>query len=277
MLKESGRKTIGRLAFLLCMLASPLHAMDEQPTKEQRSTISVSGSAQVNVAPDQMVISGSIESREKTLPDASAANAKIVKSMRAAMKAMEISPNDISTERITISAIKDSPNRRSSKAKQQIVQTRAPLQANNPFGEEDANDRNQLKKPVGFSVVRHFVITISDLNSYEKIYTALVESGVTEVDNVLLKTTELRKHRDLARLAAVKAAREKATAMAGVLNANLAGVKSIQETGNSFHNPFQNITVAFGRDEIAPAGTMKVSAAVDIEFYLGDADFTTGK
>jgi len=278
MLKVLGLRTHVLSCCLLFLLSAPIGAIADEPAKAERSTISVSGSAEINVAPDQMIVRGSIESREKTINEASAANAKLVESMRAALKAMEISQNDISTERISIEAITESPNRWSSKAKLQTVQSNAPNpNSNNPFGDSDTGDTNKLRKPVGYSVTRHFEITISDLKSYEKLYTALVESGVTRVDQGILRTTELRKYRDQARLEAMKAAREKATAMAGVLDANLAGVKSIRESSSHSSDPFQNPFFGSAPDANSPAGMMKVSAAVSVDFYLGNTEFAEGK
>jgi len=100
---------------------------------------------------------------------------------------------------------------------------------------------------------------------------------VTQVNPATLKTTELRKYRDQGRVAAVKAAREKATAMAEVLGANLAGVKSIRESSsNNFSRTFQNVAISRSV-ETAPAGTMSVSASVTVEFYLGNTEFSAGK
>jgi len=278
MLKVLGLRTHVLSCCLLFLLSAPIGAIADEPAKAERSTISVSGSAEINVAPDKMIVRGSIESREKTINEASAANAKLVESMRAALKAMEISQNDISTERISIEAINESPNRWSSKAKLQTVQSNAPNpNSNNPFGDSDTGDTNKLRKPVGYSVTRHFEITISDLKSYEKLYTALVESGVTRVDQGILRTTELRKYRDQARLEAMKAAREKATAMAGVLDANLAGVKSIRESSSHSSDPFHPPFFGSAPDANSPAGMMKVSAAVSVDFYLGNTEFAEGK
>jgi len=231
-------------------------------------------------APDQMVVSGSIETREKTVAEASAANAELVKRMRAAIKALEIPDNNVSSERIAITAIKESSNQWRSKAIQSVRPANPPALQNNsdnPFGNSGESDANKLRKPVGFSVVRYFEITISDLRSYEMIYKALVKSGVTQVNPATLRTTELRKYRDQARLEAVKAAREKAVAMAGVLDANLAGVKSIRESNEGFGSPFQNVRVGFSDAEPAPAGTMSVSATVDVQFFLGNTEFSADK
>jgi len=183
MLNLLGYKTHWLSTCLCCLLPALIGAIAEQPAETERSTIAVSGSAEINVAPDQMIVRGSIESREKTIKEASAANAKLVESMRAALKAMEISPKDISTERISIEAITDSPNRWSSKAQLLTVQSNAPAAgSSNPFGGGGTGDTNSLKKPVGYSVTRYFEITMSDPKSYEKLYTRLVESGVTRVD-----------------------------------------------------------------------------------------------
>jgi len=110
MLNVFGRTSLRLLTLLSFTMLVPLQALADEPSADaDRPTISVSGGAEIIVSPDQMVVSGSIESREKTVAAASAANAELVKSMRAAIKALEIPEKDVSTERISIRAIHESP------------------------------------------------------------------------------------------------------------------------------------------------------------------------
>ena len=131
-------------------------------------------------------------------------------------------------------------------------------------------------KPIGYTARRQFSVTISDLKDFESIYRGLLKQGVNDVGGIQFRTTELRKHRDAARLKAINAAKEKATALANELGATLAAVQTITESNHSpFSNYAQNSIMSAesrgGGSSIA-AGEMEVKATVQVVFKLGDTE-----
>jgi uncharacterized protein YggE len=69
----------------------------------------------------------------------------------------------------------------------------------------------------GYTVTKSIMVTLHDLTKLETLIASLLQSGITNIRDYSLRTTEFRKYRDEARLLALKAAREKAEAAANAL------------------------------------------------------------
>jgi uncharacterized protein YggE len=135
-------------------------------------------------------------------------------------------------------------------------------------------DLFKQSQPIGYQASREFQVTLVDLNKFEQIYAGMIKNGVNSVNGVFFTTSQLREHRDAARIQAVRAAREKATAMAKELDAKLLSVKSIQEAAEprGMNYMMQNSLVVTPQDDgvervLAP-GQIEVTANVNVEFYL---------
>ena len=190
-------------------------------------TISVTGQAEIKVKPDQAVFSFSIQGREKTLDESVATNDQAITKVMQFLKTSGVEDKDVRTEVVQIQPIYRSPAL-GKMVPQGWRRGNAPNQPNlNP--NPPATDEDQLK-PIGYEARRGISVTVNDLANLEKIYTGLLKNGVNQIGGISFQTTELRKFRDEARLKAVKAAREKAEAMAGELGATLAGVQQISES-----------------------------------------------
>lgn len=264
---------ISLFVILTNLVVFPVCAQDQKPF------VSVSGSAEVRVAPDQVVLTAAVESRSAALAEASAENEQKIKQLMEYLKTSGVAAANVHTEFINIQPIfpqKEYPPY----GKQQIeLQTNAPAEMPRP----DDGGLEKSIQPIGYQVRRQFRIRITDLKTFETIYKGLIESGVNKIDGFQFESSELRKYRDEARLKAVKAAREKADAMAGELGATLAGVRSIQESDDRFRAPaFQNSMSAPSFDgaddgESFAAGLISIHAQVNVEFELGNTKFDEKK
>jgi uncharacterized protein YggE len=248
--------------------------------EEPEPTITVSGSAEVRVVPDQAVITAAVETRAKEVATACKENEASIRNIIKFLKSSGVEDKHISTRYISIEPIM----RRRPYSGKAALQAQAnddpfaaaPNDSENPFGSDSAE---QLEVPVGYLARRQFAITITDLDKFEEIYCGLVAHGVNRVDGTEFRTSKLREHRDEARLKAVRAAKEKAEAMAGELGAELASVKSIQEMAgvynsslamqNSVSNPFGGYE---GGSEEQAVGQITITAAVNVVFYLEDTE-----
>lgn len=246
---------------------------------DTRPKISVSGTAKIQVKPDQAVFTFSIQSRENKVGEAVEDNDTKVKSVIEFLKASQVDAKDISTQVISIRPIFEQDKslwRGKSFASPQIPAANAPNFSALP----PANDKKSKIKPIGYTVSRQLEITIAKLDSFETIYRGLIERGVNDVSGISFRTTELRKHRDAARLKATQAAREKAEAMAGQLGAKLASVHSINERSHpGWRSQLQNTVSAFAADagpaDSIASGLIEISATVDTVFILRDTDLGT--
>ncbi len=244
------------LAALATICGGSGRALADQPLP----TITVTGTAEVRVVPDQCVLTFSIDSRARELDAAVAENDEKIHAVVEFLKSRDISSRDIRSDILNIRPIyKQMPP-----VKAQVVQQGA-------GGGDDLED-SQIK-PVGYVAQRGLTVTIRDLDVFESVYRGLIERGVNVVNGVNFQTSELRKHRDEARLQAVRAAREKAEAMARELGATLAAVQTISESGNVgyLRRTMSNASIIAGEEAIG-SGEIEISESVQVVFVLGSVE-----
>jgi uncharacterized protein YggE len=166
---------------LLSHFTLPALAQDTSPRPR---LISVTGTAEVNVAPDEVVLSLGVESRDKDLALAKAQHDHRVKKLLA-------EAHDAGVEG-------------------KYIQT-SMLQMRPDYSDE------KVPRFLAYQVSQTIQVTLKDLSKYERMITKLLEAGVNRIDSVEFLVAEPRKYRDEARAKAIKAAREKAVAMAAEL------------------------------------------------------------
>jgi uncharacterized protein YggE len=116
------------------------------------------------------------------------------------------------------------------------------------------------------------------LSKYERLISKLLESGVNRVDSIEFLVAEPRKYKDEARAKAVKAAREKAVAMAAELGQTIGKPWDISEDGFNglfaqTRNSVQANSYAYDRSPsteestVAP-GEVSIRASVRVSFQL---------
>jgi len=129
-------------------------------------------------------------------------------------------------------------------------------------------------------------LRVSDLSKFETIISEALQSGVTNITNVQFVTTDMRKYQDQARDLAVRAAREKATAVAGALGQKVGKPLTISVDGKmsylgasgrqqfGYAAAAQNVTAIGGMvigsnfESTVSLGTTKVTAQVGVVFEL---------
>ena len=260
--------TANLLAGCLLLLASIVQADEPQPT------ISVNGSAEIRVMPDEVVILAAVESRAKTLAAAAAENDAKIAQVLEFLKTAGVGSENIHTEFIGIEPIMNELDQH--KLQIHNLQNARPLADSDIFKELE-----ELLQPLGYDVRRRFRIRITDLAKFENVYRGLIERGINQVDGIQFNSSERRKYRDQARVNAVRAAKEKATLMAAELGATINAVKTIGETrygAESAANLTQNYSIvvpaniAWDDDGSFAAGQIHITASVDVVFYLGNAN-----
>ena len=169
-------------------------------------TISVSGDAEIKVVPDEAVITLGVETLDKELAKSKKDNDDRMKRIIASAKDNGVEDKRIATDQVSIE----------------------------PKYEYE-NNKNVFK---GYEVRRTVAITIKDLPKFDAVLSAVLEAGAYFVQEVRFATTELRKHRDHARSLAVKAALEKAQAIALDLNQKVGRPRSITEGSNGWWSSY---------------------------------------
>ena len=244
------------LALGLVLLASCAeqgsHPISVTTSPEPRA-VTVTGEAEVRVVPDEVRVTAGVETTDSVLLNAKNRNEETVKRVRVAAAAAGVDNKNIQTEYIDIE-----PRYR------------------------DSYDRKEV---TNYVVRRSMVVTVRELSKFESILAAVVEAGSNYILGIEFRTTELRKYRDQARLLAVKAAREKATALASELGQQIDRPHVIEEQQDNWFSPFrswwggsyagsQNVIQNAGpsssgsaREALAP-GQISVSARIKVSFEL---------
>ncbi|OPX42891.1 26 kDa periplasmic immunogenic protein precursor [Ruminiclostridium hungatei] len=229
--------------------------------REEAGTISVTGTADVMVMPDEAVFSLAVETTNLEISKAKSENDTRIKKIKAITNELKIESKYVVTDYINV----------------------------NPKYTYSNNGESIFK---GYTVHRGLVITLKDLAKFEELLTSLLEAGANYIQNVQFKTTQLRKYKDEARTLAIRAAKEKASAMAKELGQTVGKASLIQEVqedaisyyspwssayssanwaANSISNATSNVQMPAAQgssdDDFSP-GQIKVSARVSVTFNL---------
>ena len=216
--------------------------------------ITVTGEAVVKVVPDEVVLSLGVESSDKQLRLARSLNDARVEQVLAAAQKLGIAAKDIQTDHISI--------------------------------EPRYRDSYEQRDFVGYFVRQAIVITLKDVTQFEDLLTDVLDAGANYVHGIQFRTTELRKYKDEARALAIKAAREKAVALAQELDQNVGKPYAIREDQEGWWSGYnsgwgsasglgmtQNVVQNAGNigaemeGTLAP-GQISVTASVTVSFEL---------
>ena len=196
-------------------------------------TIQVSGNAEVKIAPDLVDINFGVKVVSKDLIPAEEDMKKRVAAVIDCLKKQGIGDKDIQTDYISI--------------------------------RPDYDENTAKTKLNRYELNRTIHCTLRDIGKFDAVLTAALQAGATNVSDMEFRTSELRKHRDAARLSALRAAREKAELMAKELDGwrfqNNPGAQAISR------NSIDSLLGGQAEGSFA-AGQIGISAGVTVSFAL---------
>lgn len=134
----------------------------------------------------------------------------------------------------------------------------------------------QKKVRISYFVAEQtLTVTVRDLAKLDALLESLIRAGGNQINSIRYETSDLRKYRDQARDLAVKAAREKAQALAAALGQQIGKAQSIEEVPEAEYFGGQANVFAYAsygslaRSKPATApGQNTVSASVIVSFDL---------
>ena len=251
-MKQSNPMKQTAIHFLTLVLIWAGHASGQaQAPVGGPPAIQVSGNAEVKVAPDLVDINFGVEVVSKDLLAAQEYMKKRVAAVIDCLKKQGIEDKDIQTDYISI--------------------------------KPDYGENTTKTTPNRYELNRAVRCTLRDTGKFDAVLTAAFQAGATGVDDMEFRTSELRKHRDAARLSALRAAREKAELMAKELGMKVGRALQVTEEryGDGGGWRFQNNPngQAISRNSIDSqlggqaegsfaAGQIGISAAVTVSFAL---------
>jgi uncharacterized protein YggE len=242
------------LAMLVCFgfVAQTLAQVAEQAPKP---SISVSGTAEIRVAPDEVNMRLAVETRDPKLDEAVKQNDVKTAAVLKFLKEAGVLDKDVQTDYVEI----------------------------NP---QYHDRREQQLVPEYYQVRRSLGVRVRKVAQFDQVMAGVLRSGVNYVLGIDFRTNELRKHRDAARQQAIRAAKEKAIALAEELGVKVGKAQSINEqTGGGWwgtyggrYNPYgnvmsQNVSQAApgggdGGEGNLAVGMISVTATVNVTFAL---------
>lgn len=246
---------------LLCTLFLGICTMSNLIAQEteRQATITVTGSAEIRVPPDEVVLSLEVQKLHKDITTAKKQNDETVAKILDLTRRFGILPQNVQTNYIAV----DMQYETASEYGRKIF------------------DADGLEKRVfrGYLVSKTVVVRLTEIVRFEEFFSDVLKTGLSEVKNVRFETSKLRENRDKAREQAMKAAKEKATAMAGTIGQSIGKAINIVE-GNSNYGGFSpqqnvmNFSVAgsgasnFEGSETFAPGAISVNAHVTVTFLL---------
>lgn len=124
-----------------------------------------------------------------------------------------------------------------------------------------------------FSSSQSIAVKIENIENYETILAGLMEAGVNQLNGVEFRSSEIKKYKAQARIAAIKNAKAKAEAYAGALGQEIGKAIVISDISNPVHRltsvAFKTMDAAESAspNHIAP-GQLTVSENVTVTFNL---------
>lgn len=241
------------LSFVIVLLAAAVVSVSAQAVDVSKlPTVDVTGVSEIFVVPDEVTFSLKVAKTDKQLEKAKSDNDQIIRRVLEVAREFKIDPKDVKTDFITV--------------KEAYERQRIP--------NSDDEFRNVF---VGYTVSKTAVVKLKDLSRFEEFFSKVVGIGVTDISGVTFASSQLRKHKDEARAMAMRAAREKATALAAVIGQSVGKAVSIKEENvDGFRSPYANTSsnsfVVDGSEvdseDTFSVGTISVKAQVEVSFLL---------
>ena len=189
------RKALLTLAMIL--LSAPASA---QTPADFPPAISVTGEAQISVAPDIAFVDAGVATDAKTAREASEANNNAMTKVFAALKAANIDARDIQTSRLSLQP-------------------------------QYAPNRSGPSPVVGYRASNRVTVRIHDVSKVAGVIDTLVAAGANEIGGINFTVSQASKLLDEAREKAVADARRKAEIYARAAGVTLGAPLSISEGG----------------------------------------------
>jgi uncharacterized protein YggE len=233
------KKALKRVVFALVLImifAAPLWAVDKLGPR----LITVTGEAEVQVAPNQAMLTLGVETLDKDLGIAKRENDERVKRVLDLAKKYGVAPGHVRVEHISI--------------------------------EPRYYDGETREDFIGYRVRKTIVLTVRNLSKFDDLLNSALEAGANYVYGVQFRTTKLRQYRNQARALALKAAKEKAKNMAKELGQKAGRPYTIVEERyekGMAPNVIQGAgDSSEGADKSIALGQISVNARVRVSFEL---------
>ncbi|TDO73441.1 hypothetical protein EV143_10531 [Flavobacterium chryseum] len=210
-----------------------------QETK-QIPQINVNGEGKVKVAPDQVCISATVETKGNNAKDVKKQNDEKMDAVLKFIKKMNIPAADFRTKQVAL----------------------------NPQYDYE-------KKKTSYNAVQTVEVILKDLSKYDELMEGLVQQGINRIDKVSFETSKLAQIETQARKLAIKDAKLKAEDYVSVLGQKVGKAYTISDNTQVYHPQPMYAMKSMSMDSNAEStnetlaiGEIEVTANVSVSFVL---------
>ena len=226
---------------VLLILGILFVTMSNAQENKQVPMINVSGEGKVKIAPDQALISISIETKGTKAAEVKQENDKKMDAILKFIKKSNIAPEDFQTQRISLN-----PN------------------------------YDYEKKKYNYIATQSVQILLKDLSKYDTLMEGLVNEGINRIDNVEFKSSKMLQLQSDARKLAIKEAKAKAEDFVSVLGQKVGKAIVISDNSQSYipqPRMYAMKSMSMDKAESAPRetlaiGEIEIIANVSVSFVL---------
>jgi len=232
-------RSFGLVVALVLSLAGLACAEDTPLAKVVR----VTGTSEVKVVPDRAVIQVGVETQDRSASVAKHAEDAIARRILSALQREGIDDKDVQTTFLSL--------------------------------QPQSTTRKGVRISY-FVASQTMTVTVKDLPKLDALLESLIKAGGNRIDSIAYETSDLKKYRDQARDLAVRAAREKAKALALALGQDIGKAHAIEEVADFSTIGFlANLSAGVANEgnfdksrSTTAAGQNRISATVVVSFDL---------
>ncbi|HSI90943.1 MAG TPA: SIMPL domain-containing protein [Adhaeribacter sp.] len=234
-------KTLSILPALLLFGLTAFAQIQPAPAASLPPLVSVSGTGEVKVQPDEIMLNLAVDVRGKTLEEARKQNDEKVASILNYLKKYGVEAKNVQTAFMNLH----------------------PVYNRGEYGQTD---------PDYYAAQKTVSVLVKKVDKFDELLSGIYKAGANRVDGIEFRTSQLQKHRDEARKLAVLAAKEKAVLLTSQLGAKVGRVYAISENTGGNYLPYRGgMSEAASMDASGPTiagGQITISATVDASFII---------
>jgi uncharacterized protein YggE len=207
---------------------------------KQVPLINVNGEGKVQVAPDQVCISASVETKGNNAKDVKKQNDEKMDAVLKFIKKMNIPTADFKTKQVAL----------------------------NPQYDYE-------KKKTSYNATQTVEIIVKDLSKYDELMEGLVQQGINRIDRVSFESSKLAQYQSEARKLAMKDAKVKAEEYVSVLGQKVGKAFTISDNSQIYTpRPMyaamksMEMDAAGASNETLAIGEIEITANVSVSFVL---------
>src|SRR6478609_4653223 len=184
------------ILFFFCLFTVLTYSQEIKPIPQ----VSVTGEGKIKVAPDQVTILATVETKGTNAKDVKKQNDEQMEAVLKFVKKMDLAPADYKTKRVSL----------------------------NPQYDYE-------KKKRTYNATQTIEILLRDLSKYDELMEGLIEQGINRIDNVTFQSSKLAQYQSDARKAAIKEAKMKAEEYVSVLGQKVGAAITITDNSQTYY------------------------------------------